>query len=95
MIFKLPPKIKNEEDKKRKVGFEFEFSGIELAEAAQLVADLFGGRRVEESRFAQKVTGTQSGDFKIEIDVSLLKNKEYETVLEKLGINKLTRNKSR
>lgn len=87
MIFKLPPKIKNEDDTKRKVGFEFEFSGIDLAEAAQLVADIFGGRRVEESRFLQKVTATQMGDFKIEIDVSLLKNKEYETVLEKLGIN--------
>lgn len=87
MTFKLPPKLKNEEDEKRKAGFEFEFGGIELNDAAQIVERVFGGCRVEESRFLQKVKDTQVGDFKIEIDVSLLKNKEYETVLEKLGIN--------
>ncbi len=59
--FQLPPLIENSDGKIRKVGFEIEFTGIELTTAAQAVAEIFGGKVIAESRFLYRVVETAYG----------------------------------
>ena len=57
-MFLLPPVIHNQKGEVRKAGFEFEFSGLSLETAAQLVQRVFGGRDIPESTFARRVVDT-------------------------------------
>ncbi|MFO8085239.1 MAG: amidoligase family protein [Desulfobacterales bacterium] len=85
--FILPPLIQNSEGNIRKVGFELEFSGIKLNTAAQIVADLFDGKIVAESRFLFKVIETVYGDFSVELDAAVLKDQRYKEYLLKIGFD--------
>ncbi len=67
------PKTKNREGTLRKVGFELEFTGLELDEAAQIIQDLFGGKIVKKHRYQYNVKNTELGDFEVELDARLLK----------------------
>jgi hypothetical protein len=87
MSFQRPPILKNEKGKMRKVGFELEYAGIDLKEAAQIIFKQFGGTIHGINKFACKVINTSFGDFNIEIDASILKNKTYENYLKKFGID--------
>ncbi len=49
--FNLPPIQKTEHDEVRKVGFELEFTGIDLDQTATIIRDLFGGHHLKEHRF--------------------------------------------
>jgi hypothetical protein len=85
--FLLPPVIHNQKGGVRKAGFEFEFSGLSLGTAAQLVQRVFGGRDVPESTFARRVVDTCYGDVTVEIDSTFLKKKHYERPLRSLGLD--------
>lgn len=87
MNFQLPPVVKNKNGNIRKVGFELEYAGINIKEALSIIIELFGGRIEEESAFKSKIKNTVFGDFTVEIDAAVLKNKTYETYLEKIGID--------
>lgn len=87
MKFHMPPRQQNENGELRKVGFELEFTGIELPHVADKIIELYGGEPVRESGFLHRVSGTQYGDFTIEVDATLLKDKIYEKYLNKLGID--------
>ncbi len=87
MKFDLPPHQKNENGETRKIGFEIEFAGVEIEQVAKFIATTFGGEHVRESRFFHKVTDTAIGDFKVEMDAAILKDKLYEKYLKKLGID--------
>jgi len=87
MEFLLPPRIINEKNDVRTVGFELEFSGIELNDVAQLIANLFNGTPRQVNKFLHYVNGTQYGDFKIELDTALLKDEKYLEFLDKIGID--------
>ena len=85
--FLLPPVIHNQDGEVRKAGFEFEFSGLNLETAAELVRRVFGGRDVPESTFARRVVDTPYGDVTVEIDSTFLKQKHYERPLRSLGLD--------
>ena len=87
MSFLLPPIVKNEKGSIRKAGFELEFTGIDLHEAAQIIIEQLGGAISEKSRFAYEVKNTGLGNFNIEIDAAVLKNKTYEEYLVKIGFD--------
>jgi hypothetical protein len=85
--FQLPPLLENADGNIRKAGFELEFSGIKLKTAAQIVAELFGGKIVNESRFLYRVIETVYGDFSVELDSAILKDQRYKEYLIQIGFD--------
>lgn len=84
--FRMPPATENARGELRAVGFELEFAGVELGEAAGAVRDVFGGEVVEVGGFQRLVEGTSLGDFRIEADWRLLQDGRYLELLEGLGV---------
>lgn len=87
MNFEIPVLNKNQDNKERKAGFEIEFTGIDLKDAAHVVKNIFNGNVFEKSKFKYIVLDTLFGDFSIELDADILLNKSYEEYLSKAGIN--------
>ncbi|MFP8489993.1 amidoligase family protein [Gracilimonas sp. Q87] len=87
MDFKIPPKRTNQEGKERTVGFEFEFTGVEMKDAAEMITDLYNGDVEQVSGYEYKAVNTDFGDFSLELDASLFLNKKYEKVLKTVGLN--------
>ena len=71
----LPPQRLTAEGAVRRVGVELEFIGLELAEIADGVVQVFGGRERKISPYEQAVDDTRFGDFHIELDFHYLKQK--------------------
>jgi hypothetical protein len=69
------------------VGFEFEFTGVEMPEAALGIKNLYGGEVEQLSGYEFKVKNTAFGTFSLELDASLFLNKKYEGVLKSVGID--------
>lgn len=87
MGFDMPPSQRNAGGEWRRVGFEMEFSGLDLDGAAAVIADLFGGDRIVDNPFVQRLEKTRLGDFELELDASLLKQRRYAEALKKLGFD--------
>ena len=85
--FALPPIVHNSRGEIRRAGFELEYNGVDIERSAQIVRDVFGGEIVPESTFVHHVRGTRFGDFQVEIDAKLLKDKAYEAPLRAVGID--------
>lgn len=82
-----PPHLKNSADEERTVGYEFEFTGIEIDEVALLVKDLYGGKIKKISTYELEVQDSEFGTFKMELDAQLLREKKYEKILKTVGID--------
>lgn len=87
VIFKKPPVTQTASGKERRVGLEFEFTGLPMDRAASMITGLYGGRIQQVSTYKFKVEGTEFGTFALELDASLLKDKKYEKTLTTLGID--------
>ena len=87
MKFKTPPRPKNQDGDERSVGFEFEFTGVEMADAADMIVDLYGGEVEQISGYEFKVHDSDFGTFSLELDASLFLNKKYEGVLKSVGLD--------
>ena len=85
--FLAPPALHNARGEVRRVGFELEYSGLDVAESAELVRRVFRGRDVAESTFVHRVEGTRFGDFQVEIDTVVLKDRKYESALAAVGLD--------
>lgn len=71
--FERPPRVNNAQGNPRTVGFELEFSGINLDEAAAAVRSSLGGR-VRSSTAAERVLHVDPlGEFTVELDWAYLK----------------------
>lgn len=80
--FLLPPCLVTERGTKRHVGFELEFSGLNIQGIATTLVRLFGGTVHTLNPYKLYVKDTDYGTFTVELDFRWLK----ETVLkEKLG----------
>lgn len=64
-----PPLQRTEDGRVRRVGVEVEFDGLAVSDAAPLVARRFGGKIEGDSDYRALVTGTDLGDFVIELDM--------------------------
>lgn len=75
----VPPEPYRSDGAPRRVGIEIEFAGLSIDDGARLVRALFGGRedRLDEHRL--RVKGTEIGDFRIELDMSLAHPDRPET----------------
>lgn len=87
MTYNKPPHVTNQSGKERKVGLEFEFTGIEMEDTARMISKLYGGEVVQISTYEFKIEETEFGTFKLELDASILLHKKYEVLLESVGID--------
>ncbi len=72
----------------RRIGYELEFAGLTVDEAAQAVANSLGGRVVSTNRFQRHIEQTCIGDVRVELDTSYLKQERYVSALESVGIRR-------
>lgn len=85
--FTTPPSVTNHTGDERHVGYEFEFTGISMDVAANLIQNLYGGEVTQVSAYEYSVTGGVHGTFQLELDAQLLRDKKYEEMLYKMGID--------
>lgn len=83
--FPLPEHLTNAQGAIRRLGVELEFAGVDLGQAARIIMGLYGGTHHADSHFQHRVSGTRWGDFVIEIDAAMLKDRTYIEYLKKLG----------
>ncbi|HEX8914764.1 MAG TPA: amidoligase family protein, partial [Humisphaera sp.] len=86
VAFQMPPVLHNARGDLRRAGFEFEYAGIGVEASADLVRDVFGGDLTILGPAVRKV-GTPIGDFSVEIDSAVVKDKRYEVAMRAVGLN--------
>jgi hypothetical protein len=80
------PQSRNEAGEIRRVGVEMEMADIELADMAEEVVRRFGGTHEPGGAFVHRVVDTRYGEFRMELDSNLLKEREYLKFLQRLGV---------
>ncbi len=71
----MPAKTTREDDSPRHVGVEFELQGIAVDDLAKLTATTLNGQLELLSTVEYKVTVPEQGDYRVEVDYALLKQK--------------------
>lgn len=79
--------VKNEDGKIRSIGYELEFSGIKLKQAAQLIQAQYGGTVTRKHRYRYEVKDTAFGIFRVELDARNLRRLANENAFTKWGID--------
>jgi hypothetical protein len=87
MRFKLPDKTKTEEGKQRHVGFELEFSGLNLKDSACILNKVISGNIESENSFSLYIKNDKWGTFGLEVDAAVLKDEKYKKILSEHGFN--------
>jgi hypothetical protein len=77
--FDLPPRVEKDDGTPRMVGFELEFSGISLDDAAEAVQSALEGKLASESSAERVIQTSSFGEFIIELDWDFLKRKASGT----------------
>ena len=89
MNYHLPPWRTNADNKLRKVGFELEFSGLEIGQITDAIVACYGGSPHIHSKAEAEVTDTLHGTFKVELDARLLKKMAQQNLLTDWNIENL------
>jgi len=84
-MFKIPAFKSNFKNDPRKVGYEIEYSGIEIPEVVEIIRDLFDGKVEEKNRYYYNIF-SEIGKFTVKIDSSFLYQEKYREILDKIGI---------
>jgi hypothetical protein len=71
--YPLPPLCRTADGGMRRIGVEFELTGIELEQLAAIVARTRGGRVEARTRYELLIRGDSAGDWGVEVDFNLLK----------------------
>lgn len=87
MSFEQPPSTTNASGEERTVGYEFEFTGPDMAVSVELVKEIYGGSVKQISTFEYEIQGATFGTFTLELDAQLLREKKYEKFLKSIGID--------
>lgn len=85
--FQPLPNLDNYERRPRRVGVELEMAGLESDDLADAVIATVGGRFEPESPFSGTVHDTELGDFRIELDASVLTERRHLELLDRLGLS--------
>jgi len=80
--YELPPVIDKEDGNLRMVGFELEFSGLTLEQAANTLQSSLGGKLNQVSAVERVLHVEGLGDFNAELDWRFLKRKAAEVAQE-------------
>ncbi len=86
LYFRKLPWERTAADHPRRIGLELEMAGLESGVMAAAVQGEFGGRIVVESPFVCRVCATEFGDFQVELDARVLKDRRFRDHLESLGL---------
>lgn len=86
MHVERPNTIRNVEGKHRTVGFELEYAGLDLSKTAEIIRKIFGGTIEEKNRYEFLISGTELGEFRVELDARILQKIASEKLGDKLGI---------
>lgn len=86
MQFRELPWFTGPEDKPRRIGIEIEMAGVDIETMTTVVHSEFGGEVEYESPFVSRIRGTRWGDFQIELDARVLKDRDYRAHLVNLGV---------
>lgn len=74
----MPPLTQTSKGRERRVGVEIEFSGLSIAETADLVREVLfgaeGGELHHPGRYEIALRGDPAGDWQVELDYAFLKN---------------------
>lgn len=87
MTFPMPEILETETGEPRRLGVEIEFAGVPMERICNLITRLYGGTIKYDNRFVRTIHGTCWGDFQVEIDTALLKDRSYTPLLEAVGFN--------
>lgn len=77
--FDLPPRVQKDDGTPRRVGFELEFSGVSLDDAAEAVRSALEGNLASESSAERVIQTSAFGEFIVELDWDYLKRKASGT----------------
>lgn len=75
MVYKLPSITRNYRGDLRRVGFELEFTGLDLAQTTRIVETALNGTLIRESAAACVVNVEELGEFTVEVDWDFLKRR--------------------
>jgi hypothetical protein len=78
--FLMPPKMNNYQNKQRKVGFELEFSNIEIVNIIDVIQKSFDVSIHKENNFLYQLN-SQYGNFIVELDFELLTKQKLKKEL--------------
>lgn len=84
--FQPLPNLENYEGRPRRVGVELEMAGLESGDLVEAVVATVGGRFEAQSPFSGTVHDTELGDFRIELDASVLTQRRHLELLDRLGL---------
>lgn len=87
VCFKSPPVTHKKDGNPRRVGFELEFSGLSLEQAADVLKTSLGGTLKKKTIVEWTFHNDALGDFKLELDWSYLKRKAEENEQNKSNEN--------
>ncbi len=79
--FIMPLKMKNEKNEIRKVGFELEFSNVEIEDILQILQQNFDFEVKKKNNFLYKLD-SKYGDFTLELDFELLTKQKLKNSLK-------------
>jgi Putative amidoligase enzyme len=85
-MFQIPDRTLNSDGTERRVGFEFEYTGVSLATSSAIIQSLAGGHVEQHHRFSYSVKETRFGDFQVESDASILAQRKWDKYMRLFGI---------
>ncbi len=85
LMYKLPSVPRTRDGACRKVGFELEFTGLDLDRTVRVVTTVLNGTRMHESAAACVVDVPDLGEFTVELDWDFLKKKAAQQASNQIG----------
>ena len=82
----LPPIQHNDDGALRKVGLELEFSGLTIAQIADIIVHHFDGEIRRISDYEIVISDASVGNFRVELDFEYLKQKGREPIADNDGL---------
>ncbi|MCK7594200.1 amidoligase family protein [Pseudomarimonas salicorniae] len=88
--FHEPPESRTPSGEQRRVGIELEYAGLDIDRAAEALAEELGADIDASNPFCIKLTGHELGDFRLEVDARILKERKHLEWLGHLGLDPST-----
>ena len=87
MKFSTPPSRQTPSGRLRRVGFEIEYAGLDIDRAAAALAERLAASVEAGNPFCLRLQGHPTGEFRLEVDARVLKQRRHLDWLKQLGID--------
>ena len=87
MDYALPPRLRNASGAVRRVGIEVELGGLDVGDAAALVARTCGGTVQAQDHVSIEIASPHWGTFRVELDSSPLRKRPWLEPLRRIGVD--------